>query len=115
MISGALWQVVPPDPQESNGGSALQLRSTVLGSIVDDIEPDDMKAVQVPVPEDKLMLKGIGLRVIEAIDAQKMAYECTEKLRGLLEGALRPASSACLRAPSQSANSGTEPGGRSHG
>lgn len=58
-----------------------QLRSTVYGAIVDHIEPEDVKNVQIPIPEDRETLEAIGLPVIRAIQLQEFAFANLEDSR----------------------------------
>jgi type I restriction enzyme M protein len=65
-----------------------QLRANIYGAIVDHIEPEDVKQVIVPLPEDRTLLEEIGLRVIEAVQLQEAASTLDKESRKLLVGAL---------------------------
>ncbi len=51
-----------------------QLKANIYGAIVDHIEPDDVKAVQVPVPTDREVLERIGMPVVRGMELQEEAY-----------------------------------------
>ncbi|MEX2457810.1 MAG: N-6 DNA methylase [Actinomycetota bacterium] len=51
-----------------------QLKANIYGAIVDHIEPDDVKNVQVPIPTDRDLLEQIGRPVIEGMELQEAAY-----------------------------------------
>lgn len=51
-----------------------QLRANIYGAIVDHIEPDHVKAIQVPLPTDRDMIERIGLPVIKAMELQELAF-----------------------------------------
>lgn len=61
-----------------------QLRQNIYGAIVDHIEPDDVKAVLVPVPADPEVIKAIGLPVIRAMQMHELAFADLEESRFLL-------------------------------
>jgi type I restriction enzyme M protein len=61
-----------------------QLRANIYGAIVDHIEPDDVKNVLVPVPDDCAEVERIGLPVIRAIELQERAYAELEASRSAL-------------------------------
>ena len=50
-----------------------QLKANVYGAIVDHIEPDHVKNILIPVPEDREVLEQIGLPVIRSIELQEQA------------------------------------------
>lgn len=52
-----------------------QLRANIYGAIVDHIEPDDVKQVIVPIPDNPELLEAIGLKVIEAVQLQEAATD----------------------------------------
>jgi type I restriction enzyme M protein len=58
-----------------------QLKANIYGAIVDHIEPDDVKNVFVPVPNDRRALEAIGLPVIRGLDLQEQAYKEFEQSR----------------------------------
>ena len=50
-----------------------QLKANIYGAIVDHIEPDHVKDILVPIPEDNAILEKIGLPVIRSIGLQERA------------------------------------------
>ena len=52
-----------------------QLKANIYGAIVDHIEPDHVKDIRVPIPEDNAILDKIGLPVIRSIGLQERARE----------------------------------------
>jgi type I restriction enzyme M protein len=58
-----------------------QLRANVYGAIVDHLEPDDVKNVLVPIPNNRQTLEEIGLPVIKAIKLQEFAFAEAESSR----------------------------------
>jgi len=58
-----------------------QLKRNVYGAIVDHIEPDDVKAVLVPIPMDRSVIETVGLPVIQGIRYQESAYTEIERSR----------------------------------
>jgi type I restriction enzyme M protein len=52
-----------------------QLKSNIYGAIVDHIEPDHVKSVLVPIPNDRWLLQKIGLPVIRGIELQEQARQ----------------------------------------
>lgn len=58
-----------------------QLRANVYGAIVDHLEPDDVKNVLVPVPENRELLEQIGIPVIRAMEFQEYAFAESESSR----------------------------------
>jgi type I restriction enzyme M protein len=65
-----------------------QLKANVYGAIVDHIEPDDVKQVFIPIPDDRQLLESIGLKVIEAVSLQETATGLDQESRHLLNAAL---------------------------
>lgn len=65
-----------------------QLRRNIYGAIVDHIEPDHVKDVQVPVPLDAAVLNGAGLPVIRGILMQEFAFNEMQESKGALADAL---------------------------
>ena len=58
-----------------------QLRQNVYGAIVDHLEPDDVKKVVVPIPNDRKLLEAIGLPVIKSMQLQEYAFAKLEQSR----------------------------------
>jgi len=56
-----------------------QLRANIYGAIVDHIEPDDVKAVAVPIPKDRALLEEIGLPVIRGMELREEAFLAMEE------------------------------------
>ncbi len=71
-----------------------QLKANIYGAIVDHIEPDDVKQVMIPIPEDRALLERIGLKVIEAVRLQEAAANLNSDSRRLLGTSLFPATEA---------------------
>jgi type I restriction enzyme M protein len=61
-----------------------QLKANIYGAIVDHIEPDDVKQVLVPIPNDRQLVEQIGSNVIEAVKLQEVAADLDTKSRELL-------------------------------
>jgi type I restriction enzyme M protein len=55
-----------------------QLKANTYGAIVDHIEPDHVKSVLVPIPEDRKLLEQIGLPVIRGVELQEQAQEAMD-------------------------------------
>lgn len=51
-----------------------QLKANIYGAIVDHIEPDDVKQILIPVPEDRKTLEAIGAPIVRSIELQERAY-----------------------------------------
>jgi type I restriction enzyme M protein len=69
-----------------------QLRANVYGAIVDHIEPDHVKGVQVPIPTGRHLLDQIGLPVIHGIELQEQAQrEMNDSMAALAESMNDPA------------------------
>ena len=51
-----------------------QLKANIYGGIVDHIEPDHVKDIQIPLPTDRSVLKKIGLPVIKCMELQELAF-----------------------------------------
>ena len=62
-----------------------QLKANVYGAIVDYLEPDDVRRVVVPVPDDRAALEAIGLPVIRGMELQEDAHAQLEAARAGLE------------------------------
>jgi type I restriction enzyme M protein len=63
-----------------------QLKANIYGAIVDHIEPDHVKGVFVPIPEDRELLEEIGLPVIRGIELQEQAQaEMNRSMTALVE------------------------------
>lgn len=63
-----------------------QLKQNIYGAIVDHLEPDDVKSVVVPIPDDRALLEAIGLPVIKSMQLQEYAFAELEQSRmSLLE------------------------------
>lgn len=58
-----------------------QLKANIYGAIVDHIEPDDVKGVVVPIPDDRSEIERIGLPVIRSIELQEEAQMELESSR----------------------------------
>jgi type I restriction enzyme M protein len=58
-----------------------QLRQNVYGAIVDHLEPDDVKNVMIPIPEDRKLIEEIGLPVIKGMQLQEYAFAELENSR----------------------------------
>jgi len=58
-----------------------QLRANIYGAIVDHLEPEDVKNVQIPIPEDRELTEAIGLPVIKSMQMQELAYAELENSR----------------------------------
>ena len=65
-----------------------QLKQNIYGAIVDHLEPDDVKQVLVPIPEQGAALEEIGLRVAEFVRLQEAASDIDGDSRELLAEAL---------------------------
>lgn len=65
-----------------------QLKANTYGAIVDHIEPDDVKNVLIPVPNDRSMLDAVGLPVIRGIELQEQAFAELERSRLALASGL---------------------------
>lgn len=76
-----------------------QLKANIYGAIVDHIEPDDVKKVLVPIPEDRELLERIGLRVIKAIELQEAASDLDFQSRELLAKAVTRQEEPMPKAP----------------
>ena len=62
-----------------------QLKANVYGAIVDHLEPDDVRRIVVPVPDDRAALEAIGLPVIRGMELQERANAQLEAARAGLE------------------------------
>lgn len=51
-----------------------QLKANIYGAIVEHIEPEDVKKILVPVPEDPKLLEAIGAPIIRSMELQEQAY-----------------------------------------
>lgn len=58
-----------------------QLRQNIYGAIVEHLEPDDVKKIVVPIPEDRALIEAIGLPVIRSMELQEQAFAELEKSR----------------------------------
>lgn len=58
-----------------------QLKANIYGAIVDHIEPDDVKGIVIPLPDDRSEIERIGLPVIHSIDLQEKAQMELESSR----------------------------------
>jgi type I restriction enzyme M protein len=58
-----------------------QLKANIYGAIVDHIEPDDVKGISIPIPDDRSVLERIGLPVIRSIELQEKAQVELESSR----------------------------------
>jgi type I restriction enzyme M protein len=58
-----------------------QLKANIYGAIVDHIEPDDVKGVLIPLPDDRSEVQRIGLPVIRSIELQEQAQMELENSR----------------------------------
>ena len=58
-----------------------QLRQNIYGAIVDHLEPDDVKGVAVPIPDDRTLIEAIGLPVIKSMQLQEYAFAELEQSR----------------------------------
>jgi type I restriction enzyme M protein len=65
-----------------------QLKANVYGAIVDHIEPEHVKHVLVPVPEDRSVLESIGLPVIRSIELQEQAQKELESSMAALAASM---------------------------
>ena len=61
-----------------------QLRANIYGTILEHLEPDDVKNILVPVPNDRATLDEIGLPVIRAMQLQELAFAESENSRLVL-------------------------------
>jgi type I restriction enzyme M protein len=61
-----------------------QLKANIYGAIVDHIEPDDVKNVLVPIPQDSSTIDAIGLPVIGGIELQERAQSLLDQSRHAL-------------------------------
>jgi len=69
-----------------------QLKANVYGGIVDHIEPDHVKSVFIPIPQDRELLEKIGLPVIRGMELQEQAQqEMDASMTALAESMLEPA------------------------
>ena len=63
-----------------------QLKANIYGAIVDHLEPDDVKQVMVPLPEDRKAIEDVGVKMIESVRLQEAASELdSESKRELAE------------------------------
>ena len=51
-----------------------QLKANIYGAIVEHIEPDHVKQILVPVPEDRKILEAIGAPILRSMELQEQAY-----------------------------------------
>lgn len=58
-----------------------QLRANIYGTILEHLEPDDVKKILVPIPTDRRVLEEIGLPVIKAMQLQEYAFAESEASR----------------------------------
>lgn len=58
-----------------------QLKANIYGGIVDHLEPDDVKNVLIPIPNDANVIKEIGLPVIRSMELQEFAFAEAESSR----------------------------------
>lgn len=58
-----------------------QLKANIYGAIVDHIEPDEVKGVLIPLPDDRSEIQRIGLPVIRSIELQEQAQMELENSR----------------------------------
>ncbi len=65
-----------------------QLKANIYGAIVEHVEPAEAKNILVPIPEDRELLKRIGLPVIRSMELQEHAYIALEDSGILLADAL---------------------------
>ena len=62
-----------------------QLKANIYGAIVDHLEPEDVRKVMVPVPDDRHVVETVGLAVIRAMDLQEQANTELEEARVRLD------------------------------
>ena len=65
-----------------------QLKANVYGAIVDHIEPDHVKDILVPVPEDRKLVEEIGLRTIRSIGLREESAQYDAESSQLLNSVL---------------------------
>ena len=65
-----------------------QLKANIYGAIVDHLEPDDVKQVMVPLPEDREVIEEVGLGVIESVRLQEAASDLDGESRRRLSNVL---------------------------
>jgi type I restriction enzyme M protein len=58
-----------------------QLRANIYGTILEHLEPDDVKHILIPIPTDRAILEEIGLPVIKAMQLQEYAFAEAENSR----------------------------------
>lgn len=68
-----------------------QLKANIYGAIVDHLEPDDVKQVLVPLPEDRTAIEEIGLKVIESVRLEEEAADLDNDSMRYLSRALESA------------------------
>ena len=65
-----------------------QLRRSIYGAIVEHIEPPHVADIMIPIPENKEIIKAVGLPVVRGIEAQEEAHSqfttADSRLRELL-------------------------------
>ena len=61
-----------------------QLKANIYGAIVDHLEPDGVKRVIVPLPQDREVIEAVGNKVIEAVRLQEAASDLDSESRQLL-------------------------------
>lgn len=70
------------------------LTSAITGSMVDEITPDFIKKLRIPVPDDRNIQKEIGKSVLEAekkrVESMKMFADAQNKLNSLLNTSQQP-------------------------
>ncbi len=74
-----------------------QLKANIYGAIVDHLEPEDVRQVLIPIPKDRQVLEEIGLRVIQAVEAQEKASDLHAESQRLLTSAFDVASGGKLQ------------------
>ena len=65
-----------------------QLKANIYGAIVDHLEPDDVKQVMVPLPEDREVIEEVGRGVIESVRLQEAASDLDGESRRRLSNVL---------------------------
>lgn len=85
-----------------------QLKANIYGAIVDHIEPDDVKNVLVPVPDDRSEVERIGRPVIRGMELQEEAYAWLETSRVALATGLGQAPSELTPTDTQPEDSATD-------
>jgi type I restriction enzyme M protein len=66
------------------------LTANIYGAIVVHIEPDEVKQVIVPIPNDRELVEKVGLKVMEAVSLQEMASNLDDESREILLDSLLP-------------------------